>query len=255
MGDQDQPTADDIVGAARNQLDSNAYQLYNYNDGVPSGVPKDHQFIANVLNNAGLDGFDGDIDTLPGIQDWANPNSSIPGWTPVSGPPQAGDVLATDKPIPTHWYVSPGQSMGIATGDGTTIGVQDNNRVAESDFGLQDGHDPTIWRSTQLADGDANGDDGAVSQLADDQPSVDGGIKGEIEWGKHGPTINGTISGGTNLPDGSHAGGSISGNQRGINGGGMGYQSPDGNWQIEGDAGVDGKGHLGQISIQGKLKF
>ena len=138
---------DDIVGAARNQLYSNAYQQYNYNDGVPSGVPKDLQFVANVLNNAGLDGFDGDIDTLPGIQDWANPNSSIPGWTPVSGPPQAGDVLATDKPIPTHWYVSPGQSMGIATGDGTTIGVQDNNRVAESDFGLQDGHDPTIWRS------------------------------------------------------------------------------------------------------------
>ena len=48
MGDQDQPTADDIVDAARYQLDSNAYQLYNYNDGVPSGVPKDHQFGANI---------------------------------------------------------------------------------------------------------------------------------------------------------------------------------------------------------------
>ena len=158
------PSAEDIVDAARNQLDSNAYQLYNYNDGIPSGEPKDHQFVANVLNNAGLTNFDGDISKQPSISDWANPNSDIPGWTNVEGPPQAGDILATDKPIPSHWYVSPGQSIGIATGDGTSIGIRDNNRIAESDFGLQEGHDPTIWRSTQLASSNT------PQNQTDDQP-------------------------------------------------------------------------------------
>ena len=142
----DGPTTDDIVDAARNQMDSNAYQLYNYNDGIPSGEAKDHQFVANTLYNAGL-GFDGDISKHPSIADWADPNTDIPGWSVVDGPAQAGDVLANSKPIATHWYMSPGQSMGIATGDDTSIGVLDNNRVAESTFGFEDGHEPTIRRS------------------------------------------------------------------------------------------------------------
>ena len=158
----DAPSGQDIADAAQNLLGSNSYQMYNYNDPVPSGEPKDHQFVSDVLGNAGL-GFDGDLSDHPAIADWANPDSTIPGWSTVDGPPQAGDVLATAKPIPSHWYMSPGQSLGIATGDGTSIGVRDNTRIAESDFGYGDGHDPTIWRSMQL-----RGDNNRASALAND---------------------------------------------------------------------------------------
>jgi hypothetical protein len=109
-------TADDIVNAAKTHLNSNSFQLYNYNDGVPSGEPKDHQFLSKTLDSLGI-GFDGDISKHPTIDDWADPNSHIPDWPVVNGPAQAGDVLATSKPIPRHWYFSPGQSIGIATGD------------------------------------------------------------------------------------------------------------------------------------------
>lgn len=49
-------------------------------------------------------------------------------------------------------------NMRVATGNGTSIGVIDNNRIGESDWGFRDGHNPTIWRSTQMADtGDLTG--------------------------------------------------------------------------------------------------
>ena len=144
-------TGDDIADAARSMLGDSTYQLYNYNDGVPSGEPKDHQFVSNVLSKAGL-GFDGAIDTHPTADDWANPNSNIPGFSPVQGPPQAGDILATQKPIQTDWYYGGGQQMGIATDSNSSIGITNNMRIGESDFGLKDGHDPTIWRADQAAD-------------------------------------------------------------------------------------------------------
>jgi hypothetical protein len=118
---------------------------------VPSGAPKDHQFVSNVLSNVGL-GFDGDIDKHPTADDWANPKSYIPGFKTVDGPPQAGDILATAKPIQTDWYYGGGQQMGIASGQGSSIGIVNNMRIGENDFGHQDGHDPTIWRSNVVSE-------------------------------------------------------------------------------------------------------
>jgi hypothetical protein len=152
MNDYDSPntdgplTGDHIADAARSMLDNNTYQLYSYNDGVPSGQAKDHQFVSNVLGKLGL-GFDGDIDKHPSADDWGNPRSSIPGFRTVNGPPQAGDILATQKPIQTDWYYGGGQQMGIATGKDSSVGILNNMRIGESDFGLKDGHEPTIWRS------------------------------------------------------------------------------------------------------------
>jgi hypothetical protein len=131
-------------------LDNNTYQLYSYNDGVPSGQAKDHQFVSNVLGKLGL-GFDGDIDKHPTADHWGNPNSTIPGFSTVDGPPQAGDILATQKPIQTDWYYGGGQQMGIATGKDSSVGIINNMRIGESDFGLKDGHEPTIWRADAVA--------------------------------------------------------------------------------------------------------
>ena len=151
MPSDDQATGADIVDATRNQIGSLCYKLYGYSNNTPSGVPKDDHFIANTLDNAGL-AFGGNPSARPSAADWADPNSTIPGWMPVTdGSIRAGDVLATSKPAPRSWYEGGGQQLGIATGDGTSVGVVDNNRVGESDFGFRDGHNPTVWRSALLA--------------------------------------------------------------------------------------------------------
>jgi len=158
-------TGDDIAGAARNQIGSLDYKTYGCCNNAPSGVPKDNHFVAETLDNAGL-GFGGNVPDRPSATDWAKPTSSIPGWQPVNDDSvQAGDVLAMPKPIPLDSYHGGGQQLAIATGKGTSIGVVDNDRVGESDFGLKDGHDPTVWRSTQLADTNPQGDGVNSQQL------------------------------------------------------------------------------------------
>jgi hypothetical protein len=153
-GDDTPPTGGDIVDAARKYSGSLGYKLYNYNNQTPSGVPKDNHFIADALDDSGV-GFGDDPRDRPSIADWADPSSAIPGFAPVSdGSVQAGDVLATAKPIPKNWYTGKGQYLGIATGDGTSLGIVDNDRIGENQFGLLPGHDPVVWRSTQLADAD-----------------------------------------------------------------------------------------------------
>ena len=149
--DDNPVSGDDIADAAKSQLGTSAYQLYSYNDGVPAGEPKDHLFVSNVLGNVGL-GFDGGIDKHPTAEDWADPNSNIPGWSPVSGPPQAGDVLAASKPVRNDWYFGGGQQLGIATGNNTSIGINNSTHIGENDFGFQASHDPTIWRNNQIAE-------------------------------------------------------------------------------------------------------
>ena len=169
--DQDSPTGDDIVGAAGSQIGSLGYKRYGYSDNTPAGVPKDHNFIANTLDSAGL-GFGDNPSDRPSAADWADPSSTIPGWQPVSnGSVQAGDVLATPKPIARNWYEGGGQQLGIATGKGTSVGIVDNNRIGESDWGFKDGHDPVTWRSSLVADASA----------PDDGPPISGAPRPSVE--------------------------------------------------------------------------
>ncbi len=164
--DPDSLTGDDIVDAASSQIGSLGYKRYGYSNSTPAGVPKDNHFIADTLDTAGL-GFGDNPSDRPSTADWADPSSTIPGWQPVTdGSIQPGDVLATPKPIARNWYEGGGQQLGVATGNGTSIGVVDNNRIGESGWGFQDGQSPTIWRSTQLADAgdsDAVGDSSSPS--------------------------------------------------------------------------------------------
>jgi len=144
-------TGDNIVDAARSQLGSLGYKTYGFSNDVPAGVPKDHHFIADTMDSAGL-GFGDKPSDRPSIGAWAAPQSNIPGWHPVSdGTVQAGDVLATPKPIAQDWYHGGGQQLGVATGNGTSVGIVDNDRIGENTFGLEDGHGPTVWRASQLA--------------------------------------------------------------------------------------------------------
>ena len=146
--DQSLPTGSDIVDAARNTGDGLTYKLYGHSYETPSGQPKDAHFVGDMLDKAGL-GFGDKLSDRPTIADWADPKSDIPGWQPVrDGSIQPGDVLATAKPIPLSSYHGGGQQLGIATGDGTSIGIVDNDRIGENDFGHQDGHNPVTWRST-----------------------------------------------------------------------------------------------------------
>jgi len=149
--DNDFPSGQDIVDAARNGSDGLTYKLYGYSQGTPAGQPKDHYFVADTLERAGI-GF-GNDDARPAIAHWADPGQDIPGWQVVrDGTIQSGDVLATAKPIPLSSYHGGGQQLGIATGKGTSIGVVDNDRVGESDFGHKAGHDPVVRRYVQLND-------------------------------------------------------------------------------------------------------
>jgi hypothetical protein len=166
-------TGGHIVDAARKRIGSMLYKTYAFSNDTLSGEPKDHHFVADALDDVGL-GFGDRLSKRPHIVDWADANSNIPGWTPVNdGTIQAGDILATPKRIPLNWMYGGGQQLAIAAGNGKTIGITDNDRVGESDFGLQDGHSPTVWRSAQLADGDIGeagdtGDDGVnTQQIAD----------------------------------------------------------------------------------------
>ncbi|MBF0562904.1 MAG: hypothetical protein HQL37_13000 [Alphaproteobacteria bacterium] len=154
-------TGDDILKAARKRAGTLGYKTYGCSNNAPSGVPKDNHFIADTLADVGL-GFGNRLSDRPGIADWADCRSSIPGWQPVTdGSIQAGDVLATPSRMPLSWFYGGGQQLAVATGKGTSIGVVDNDRVGESDFGLKDGHNPTVWRSTRL--GNANSLDNGIN--------------------------------------------------------------------------------------------
>jgi len=156
--ESDLPTGGDIVDAARNAGDGLGYKLYGYGQGTPAGQPKDHHFVADTLDKAGI-GF-GDDTARPAIAHWADPDTEIPGWAVVrDGSIQPGDVLATAKPVPLSSYHGGGQQLGIATGNGTSIGIVDNDRVGESDFGHREGHDPVVRRSENLASANAAQDD------------------------------------------------------------------------------------------------
>jgi hypothetical protein len=196
---------------------------------VPSGELKDHQFISKTLNALGI-GFDGDISKHPSIGDWADPNTYIPNWPVVDGPVQAGDVLATSRPIPRHWYFSPGQSIGIATGDGTSLGIRDNNRIEESDHGLNPDHDPTIRRYAQLAANTTLIPPDPAKPLTEPPKDIHMGenLYGSGSSGQQGTNFEGGISGIAPLPNGGNIGTSVKGNQDGVTSGGVQYQSPGG---------------------------
>lgn len=178
-GDDDDtpPTGDDIVDAARNYTGSLGYKLFSYSNQTPSGQPKDNHFVADTLDDADL-GFGDDPSDRPSIADWTDPSSDIPGFAPVTdGSIQAGDVLASAKPIPKNWYTGKGQYLGIATGNDTSLGIVDNDRIGENQFGFLPGHDPLVWRSTQLADASAPAgmvDGNALDAIDPDQDGIGG---------------------------------------------------------------------------------
>jgi len=150
--DDTPPTGADIVAAARDNGDNLTYKLYGYGNETPAGQAKDHHFVADTLDKAGI-GFGDDQAARPAIAHWADPDQDIPGWPVVrDGTIRPGDVLATAKPIPLSSYHGGGQQLGIATGNGTSVGVVDNDRVGESDFGHREGHDPVVRRYAQLDD-------------------------------------------------------------------------------------------------------
>jgi len=157
-GGENLPTGADIASYARKRVGQIGYKTYGYGNETPSGIPKDHHFVADTLEDAGI-GFGDRLKDRPSIDAWASPSSAILGWQPVSdGSVQAGDVLATTKRIPQSWYNGGGQQLGIATGEGTSVGIVDNDRVGENTFGHEPDHNPTVWRSTQLSDGPTAGE-------------------------------------------------------------------------------------------------
>ncbi len=183
----------DIANAANSYIGSNAYGLYRYGSGTSSGTPKDDVFINSVLAKAGS-GFDGNRPTLA---DWTDPNADIPGWMKVNGPIQAGDVLATQTPIRMDDYSPNGQSLGIATGNGTSIGIQSGQQVAENTFGHEDGHDPIVRRVSQEAPSQQNGN--APNQDLERATTIAGGyVGGQLGARFGGPAwgLLGAIAGG-----------------------------------------------------------
>ncbi len=145
---------DEIVGRARRALGSLAWKRFGTNGDVPAGAAKDHQFVADTLDQAGY-GPGGGPQDRPVAAAWADPHAAVPGWPVVAGPARAGDVLAMPRGKPDHWYFAPGQQMGIATGNNTSIGVRNNNAVQESDWGFRPDDRPTIRRHQSLVAGRA----------------------------------------------------------------------------------------------------
>jgi len=194
----DLPTGGAVVNAARDRIDDLTYKCYGYSNNTPSGVPKDHHFVADTLADAGI-GFGSELPDRPGISDWANPQSNIPGWRTVGGGGAIlpGDILATPKPIPLSSYHGGGQQLAVATGDGTSLGIVDNDRVGESDFGFRDGHAPMIWRSTQLAREPVEKED--LPPLPGTEGCPIGGPK-PCPWGSR-PNPNGKVPGDPNQID------------------------------------------------------
>lgn len=142
-----------IADSARSMVGDGGYGLYRYSNGIPAGTPKDNAFVNTVLANTGND-FGG---KPPSLSDWANPDAKIPGFAQVAGPPRAGDVLATPDPVRMDGYSPNGQSLGIATGNGTSIGIHAGQQIAENTFGHEDGHDPVIRRAlTAMGDSIGN---------------------------------------------------------------------------------------------------
>jgi hypothetical protein len=137
---------DGVHAVARGSIGSSKYITNATNDDLGAGVQKDAQFVGDMLNQAGL-GFDSKVSAWPTAAQWADPTQPIANWSVVDGPTQAGDVLATAKgDMSKGAYFRPGQQMGIATGNDSSIGVHDNGTVAETDWGFRPDDAPTIRR-------------------------------------------------------------------------------------------------------------
>jgi len=145
-------SADQIMNSANTWKNHSPYGLSAINKDMGAGQAKDHQWVGDTLTQAGTGSFD-TPQTRPSIADWADKNADIPGWNVVDGPARKGDVLAMAKPNNPVFGMRLGQ-MGIATGDGTSIGMPMGGDIMEGDIGLADGDNATIRRYANLADGD-----------------------------------------------------------------------------------------------------
>jgi hypothetical protein len=182
-----------IADTAQSMVGNGSYGLYRYSSGIPAGTPKDDAFVNTVLAGSGND-FGG---KAPSLSDWTDPNSDIPGFARVSGPPQAGDVLATQTPVRMDGYSPNGQSLGIATGNGTSIGIHAGQQIAENTFGHEDGHDPIVRRVSQEAPSQQNGN--APNQDLERATTIAGGyVGGQLGARFGGPAwgLLGAIAGG-----------------------------------------------------------
>jgi len=144
-------SGDTILGHARSVMGSGAWSPGCINDDLVGMDDKRHKYVADMLDRAGAP-VPNEPDTRPTSADWADPDFDIPGWPTVDGAAQKGDVLAIKPNPPGFWDY--GGGVRFATGDDTTVGVNDFGNVDESDWGFQDKQAPTVRRWDNLVDDD-----------------------------------------------------------------------------------------------------
>lgn len=122
---------------------SKAADRTDVNSGFGPGTYKCNLFADETLENAGynLPNIGGGAVARafgkypPGAQSMSSPNYSVPGWPVVSGPAQAGDLVAS------------GGHVGIATSANKTISASPTG-VVENNWGFRPGQASVIRRCT-----------------------------------------------------------------------------------------------------------
>jgi hypothetical protein len=147
---------DAIVKVARSHMGHGYYGQAPISRDMGSLTFKDHQFVGDVLTDAGAGDFR-HPHKRPEIAAWADPSADIPGWNVVDPPARKGDVLAMVRPNNDGPFGTRHGTMGIATGDGDSIAVTNGDSISRGDIGLRDGDEATIRRYANLDDG-ADGD-------------------------------------------------------------------------------------------------
>jgi hypothetical protein len=110
------------------------------------GDPKCNQFVWDALSNAGVPPGRIDGGRIPLAKDWGDPKSKIPGYSPVNGPLQPGDVVSNGDHVGIYAPLPNGHPGTISAAspfhNGGALGG-----VAHNDWGFRgDEGKITAWR-------------------------------------------------------------------------------------------------------------
>ncbi len=132
-----------LAANALSSTGSDKWAFGKANGDFGKGTNKCNQFVNDKVLESGGDlaqpnGWFGGNPIVAG--QWADPSYSIEGWSVVTGPAQAGDIIAIS--MNGNGYTG---HVGIVTGTSQTTSAG-NDKILTNNWGFRSGQNPTIRR-------------------------------------------------------------------------------------------------------------
>jgi hypothetical protein len=109
------------------------------------GDPKCNKFVWDMLSKGGAPAGRVDGGRIPIARDWGDPQSQIAGYSPITGEPQAGDVVSNGHHVGIYDPLPDGGRGTVSAASWATR--PPFGKVVHNDWGFRGEEGPvTIWR-------------------------------------------------------------------------------------------------------------